>query len=55
MTLSFGLIARWSGGEVLCVRFRRLFDLSNNKSTSDVEIERLGWGEVRALGVGGGV
>jgi len=31
-----------AGDEVLCVRFRCLFDFSDNKWTSVAEIERLG-------------
>jgi len=36
---------RWLGDEVLCVRFQRLFDLSDNRWTSIVEW--LGWGKGR--------
>jgi len=56
--LSFGgrlILLRWLGDEVLCFRLWVMFDLSDNKWTSVAEMERLGWGKVRVLGVGGGV
>jgi len=46
---------RWFGDEVLCVRFQRLVELSDNKWTSVANMERLGWGKVGVLGGGGGV
>lgn len=36
---------RWLGGDVLNVRFRRLFELSVNKRVSVADIAQLGWGE----------
>ena len=45
---TFFWTGRWRGDEVLCIRFRRLFDLSNNKWTSVADIKRLGWGEGRS-------
>ncbi|MCH92691.1 cysteine-rich receptor-like protein kinase, partial [Trifolium medium] len=33
----------WLGGTPLCVRFRRLFDLAENKSSTVVEMTSLGW------------
>ncbi|MCI03757.1 cysteine-rich receptor-like protein kinase, partial [Trifolium medium] len=33
----------WLGGSPLCERFRRLFDLAENKSSSVAEMASLGW------------
>jgi len=35
---------QWLGGAPLCVRFRRLFNLAENKSSMVVDIFSLGWG-----------
>jgi hypothetical protein len=33
----------WVGGSSLCVRFRRFFDLAENKSSSVADICQVGW------------
>ncbi|MCI34113.1 kinesin-like protein, partial [Trifolium medium] len=47
----------WLDGSPLCVRFRRLFDLAVNQSSTVAEMFSLGWGDGVAEsveGVGGG-
>ncbi|MCI88360.1 C-terminal binding protein, partial [Trifolium medium] len=40
---TFFLTDPWLGGSPLCVRFGRLFNLSENKSSTVAEMYSLGW------------
>jgi hypothetical protein len=50
---TFFWIYPWVGGPPLSVRFRRLFNLAENKSSTVADIFSLGWVEGVTHGVGG--